>query len=242
MLKVYVTHNNFANKKKKYSFRSTTTETMSQNQLIDAIANANTTVTKADTIAVMSELQEQFDKAIKNGKSVTLFMGTFTASASGTAESHTETFKPGNYKDKRTPKRDHKISLIFKPARIYADELSSIQFERIGLTLLCEPQLFYTYNGTDRENNEFAPGDFITLRGSYIKVDSSDSTTGVFLINRAARQTIRASVYTRATRLTICAQIPPETVPGQYSVCIKTKKQKKSNELSITVLQTASPD
>jgi hypothetical protein len=103
MLKVYVTHNNFANKKKKYSFRSTTTETMSQNQLIDAIANANTTVTKADTIAVMSELQEQFDKAIKNGKSVTLFMGTFTASASGTAESHTETFNPCRHNNRSIP-------------------------------------------------------------------------------------------------------------------------------------------
>jgi hypothetical protein len=235
MLNVYLTPNNFSNKKKPYSFRSRTTQSLTQNDLIDAVTEANTTVSKTDAVAVMTELEHQFNKAIERGASVSLFMGTFCAGASGTAESDTEMFSPKKHTDPRTPKRNHRISLAFRPARLYAEKLRSIAFKRIGVKELCAPVLYMLYNTENGSNTAFAPGGFITIGGAYIKFDPSDTGTGVFFADRKTDQTFRAQLYTRTTRVGSCAQIPPDTASGRYDVYIVSSDGKRSNTITIDI-------
>lgn len=235
MLKVYITPNHFKNRKDAYSFRSQITESMSQNDMINAIADANTTVTKADTIAVMTEFQNQFDKAIKEGKSIALFMGTFSAGASGTAQTPTETFRPKTNRDKRSPVRNHKISLLFKAARKYASELRDIDFERIGKKQLCRPVIDKVWNGLEKEKTDFHSGNYLTLHGKYIKINPQDSASGVFLDNDTTGKTYRCNSYTRATRNNICAKIPDNIPNGPYHIYICTNMGDTTNILQITV-------
>src|SRR5574344_685171 len=192
MLTVYLTENHFKNRKSSYSFRSSTERTLSQEDMIDAVANANTTVTKADVIAVMTELQHQFDKAVADGASVSLFMGTFCAGASGTAASSKETFNPRKPRDRRTVRKNHKVSLLFKPARIYAQTLRNIKVERIGLKKRCTPYIDMAYNSLDSKRTDFEPGDFVVVRGEYIKIAPAGGKAGLYFVSEKTGRTYRA--------------------------------------------------
>ena len=233
MLKVYISENNFPNKKKPFVFRSQVMRKVTQEELIDEIATGST-VTRADAAAVFSMFEERFNEALMRGMSVELFMGTFFPSASGTAESMSETFRVRETRDPRSPKRDHKISLIFEPLKKYGKMLRQMQIERIGYKKLCHSRIDFIYNCMEGKNG-FAPGDFIIIRGSFIKCEPSDESQGVFFKNRETGETTRAKIYTHTTRLKICAQIPSELKNADYDVFVKTEKGEQSSTANISI-------
>lgn len=132
MLEVYISKNTFTNKKKPYVFRSRNLITYTQEDIINEIDRSGTTFTAADAAGLLAELEDVFTKFIKSGAAVKLFMGTFRASASGTAETATETFRPKKGRDPRTPVRDHTISLHFEKDQRFSEELRDMKFKRLG--------------------------------------------------------------------------------------------------------------
>jgi hypothetical protein len=117
MLSIYISRNNFGNRKKDYIYRSRNCGIITQDMFIKMIAGANTTVTEPDTIAVMTLIEQKFDELINTGFAVQLPMGIFRAGASGTAESTTDCFRPKSLYSKDAKKTDHTISLLFESNR-----------------------------------------------------------------------------------------------------------------------------
>ncbi|MFA6857597.1 MAG: DNA-binding domain-containing protein, partial [Treponema sp.] len=140
MLDVYVSRNNFENRKKEFIFRSRNCGTITRDKFVQMIAESNTTVTETDTIAVMTLIEQQFDKLINEGFAVQLPMGTFRAGASGTAESPDDRFCPKPARSPDTPKRDHALSLLFEPDRKKEKNLRyHVKYQKVKSRTVCRP-------------------------------------------------------------------------------------------------------
>ena len=70
------------------------------------------------------------------GAAVKLFMGTFRAATSGTAERADETFRPQKGRDHRTPVRDHTISLHFEKDQQFSEALQNMKLNRLSFVTL----------------------------------------------------------------------------------------------------------
>lgn len=235
MLEVYISKNTFTNKKKPYVFRSPNLITYTQEDIINEIDRSGTTFTAADAAGLLAELEDVFTKFIKSGAAVKLFMGTFRASASGTAETATETFRPKKGRDPRTPVRDHTISLHFEKDQRFSEELRDMKFKRLGFQKLCVPYISVIKNGIIGKTDIFQPGDSVLIKGRFLKFDYYNSTQGLFFKNKETAQVFKATSFTRLTRLSVQALIPTELQAGIYSVYIATDGNKRSNSVEIEI-------
>lgn len=235
MLEVYISKNTFTNKKKPYVFRSRNLITYTQEDIINEIDRSGTTFTAADAAGLLAELEDVFTKFIKSGAAVKLFMGTFRASASGTAETATETFRPKKGRDPRTPVRDHTISLHFEKDQRFSEELRDMKFKRLGFQKLCVPYISVIKNGIIGKTDIFQPGDSVLIKGRFLKFDYYNSTQGLFFKNKETAQVFKATSFTRLTRLSVQALIPTELQDGIYSVYIATDGNKRSNSVEIEI-------
>ena len=237
MLIVYLRENPFSNRKKKYSWHSRSMGRVSHEQLIDAVAQANTTVTKADTLAVISEYERQVQKALQEGYTVESFFGTLSVGASGSAEKESEKFSPRKPKDKRTKEKDHKLSLNFKASASFLGKIKDgLQYRTERLQRICGPHINYALNAETKMPGGLTPGGYLHIRGQFIKAELDDKAQGVFL--SGGKKTYRLSRYMRCTRCSIDAQLPDDLPPGNYRIHVCTKQTKAlctSNSLSITV-------
>ena len=235
MLEVYMTRNPFPNSKKKFSFRSRSSKIYTQEELVDLIANANTTLTKPDVIAVFTEMERQFNHILDNGDGVKLFMGTFRPSATGTAEEADDHFSPKPRTSKNAIKRDHKISLLFEVNDLYRKRFLTIPFKFLGLARLCSARIHVVHRAGMTEQATISPSDSIEIKGSYLKLDPNDTKQGVFLTSENDSKEYRLNEYSRCTRVTITARIPPDLPAGEYSIFVRTHKHGTSNIMNITI-------
>ncbi|MBO7486282.1 MAG: DUF4469 domain-containing protein [Spirochaetaceae bacterium] len=235
MLEVYMTRNHFPNSKKKYSFRSRSSKIYTQEELVDRIANANTTLTKPDVIAVFTEMERQFNHILDNGDGVKLFMGSFHPGVSGTAEEATEHFSPKPRQSKNAVKRDHKISLLFEVNDSYRKKYLSIPFKYLGLAKLCTARIRVVQRADLADRTTISPSDSIEIKGSYLKLDPNDAEQGVFLTKSQDPKKYRLNEYSRCTRITVTARIPSDIPPGDYSIFVRTDKHGTPNIMKITI-------
>lgn len=219
MLKVYTQENTLAHRKKPYVFKSQNCYTVEQDALIKEIAEANTTITEADALAVMSVLEQKFWNFINEGCVVKMFMGSFRAGAGGTAEKESEIFKPKKVNYRNAPERDHTISLNFEADKIKEKELCrTVNVQRISHSGFCEP-VITSISGYTGEPY-FCTKDIATIYGQFLKIRPDDEVQGVFLSKAGKRQ--RMSVYTQTTRSRISFQLPDDIEEGIYSVEVCT--------------------
>ena len=237
MLKVYTQENKFSNRKKPYVFKSRNERSIDEDEIIHQIAESHTTITEADARAVMTVLEDIFWRNINEGNAVKLFMGSFRAGASGSAETSDEVFKPRKVHYKGAPERDHAISLLFESDLMKEKILcTSVKLKRVSTAGFCNPRIFSIDGAVGTNGTAFARKDYATISGSFIKIDPNEEGQGVFL--RSGSGIFRVRAYIRNTRSTVCFQIPEELGAGDYSVFIKTKRTTvlhTSNELQITV-------
>ena len=235
MLEVYMTRNNFPNSKKKFSFRSRSSKVYTQEELVDLIANAHTTLTKPDVIAVFTEMERQFNHILDNGDGVKLFMGSFRLGASGTAEEEDEHFSPKPRTSKNAVKKDHKISLLFEVNDLYRKKFLSIPFKFLGSNRLCTARIHVVHRAGMTEQATISPSDSIEIKGAYLKLDPNDAKQGIFLTSANDSKEYRLNEYSRCTRITVTARIPPDLPAGDYSIFVRTKEHGTSNIMTITI-------
>lgn len=235
MLEVYMTRNHFPNSKKKFSFRSHSTKIYTQEEFVDLIANAHTTLTKPDVIAVFSEMERQFNHILENGDGVKLFMGSFHPGASGTAEKADDHFSPKPRTSQNADKKNHKISLLFEPDKTFRKKLISIPFKFLGFTKICTAIIHFIRPVDTAKVDKISPSDFVEIKGSYLKLDPNDTNQGVFLSKLHDSKEYRLNEYTRCTRVTITARIPPDIQADEYYIFARSKDFGTSNHFSIKI-------
>lgn len=237
MLTVYLRENPFNNRRKPYSWHAKSMGRITHAQLIDAVAQANTTVTKADVLAVITEYERQVQKSLQEGYSVESFFGTLSVGAGGSAEKASEKFSPKKPKDKRTLEKDHKLSLNFKANSSFLRKVKEgVQYRTERLQRICSPHITYVLNAETKAAEALAPGGCVHIHGQFIKAELNDNEQGVFLTG--AKKTYRLSRYMRCTRCSIDAMLPNDLPPGSYRIHVCTRRTETlctSNSLPITV-------
>jgi hypothetical protein len=230
MLGIYISRNNFGNRKKDYTFRSRNCGVITQEKFIQMIAGANTTVTEPDTIAVMSLMEQKFDELINAGFAVQLPMGIFRAGASGTAESTTDYFRPKTLYSKDAKKTDHTISLLFESNRKKEKKLKySVKYGKIQNKLVCVPSVDAVFTLNDSCAHTIEQGQSLSLHGEYLKIDFPDEEQGVYLCKAGGLNTeklYRISDFSRNARRTLTFRIPYDIPSDDYKLCICTRPAK----------------
>ncbi|MCK9171309.1 MAG: DUF4469 domain-containing protein [Treponema sp.] len=230
MLDIYVSRNNFENRKKEFTFRSRNCGTITRDQFVQIIAESNTTVTEADTIAVMTLIEQQFDKLINEGFAVQLPMGTFRAGASGTAESQNDSFRPKPPLSPDTPKRDHELSLLFEPDRKKEKNLKyHVKYKKTSNRLVCRPFFDALYTINDSSVHTIEQGQSLSTHGDYLKIDFSDEEQGLYLCKGGGfgcEKLYRISSFSRNARKTLTFTLPWNIPDGDYMLCICTRPAK----------------
>lgn len=243
MLKVYTQKNTLSNRKKPYVFKSQNAFTVDEEDIIKAIAESHTTITEADARAVLSVLENVFWEKINLGCVVKLFMGSFRAGASGSADSEDEIFKPKKVHYRNAPVRDHAISLLFNTNKKKEKNLcTTVKTERVRHGGLCNPYITQILNTFDN-SIEFTQKDVATIDGRFIKIDILDPEQGVFVSGNGVN--VRINKYLHNTKSKIEFFIPDELSDGIYLVMVKTNRKgvlHSSNSHQIVVhTATSSP-
>ncbi len=243
MLTLYLRKNPFSNRKKPYAWRSRSEGRLSHEKLIDAVASANTTVSKADVLAVITEYERQMLHALQEGFSVESFFGTLSVGASGSAEKEGERFNPGRSTDRRKAQRDHKFTLNFKAKPSFLQKLKDgLSYRTERLERICEPQIGLVADAEMQVDRPFRAGDTLHVRGQFLKIDPKDEEQGLFFTT--AGRSYRLSRYTRCTRCSIDSLIPDDMAEGCYQLELRTKKGEslhRSNTVSILLAAGEEP-
>lgn len=195
-------------------FRSSTMTTLTQEELIKKMAEFNTTITEADTLAVLNVLKRLVLEYTEQGYTVQTPLGLFYASASGTTNDVLADFSP---QDAST---DHTIRMLYRPSsEVTKGILKNTPVERSSDKLKATPFIQLVRNAGGDEDSAIKAGDSILVAGEYLKFDSGDNKQGIFL--SGATLSYRLSYYTRNTDRTLEARIDSSVPAGRYTLSVK---------------------
>jgi hypothetical protein len=165
------------------------------------------------------------------------FFGTLSVGATGSAEKESERFTPGKPSDRRSPQRDHKITLNFKAKPSFLQKVKDgLHYKTERLQKLCEPHINVVTDADMQAGIPLTAGDIVHIRGQFLKVDPNDDEQGVFL--KTLGKSYRLVRYSRCTRCSIDSLIPDGVPDGDYRMEVRTRKSGSlhvSNAVSIIV-------
>jgi hypothetical protein len=230
MITVYTHPNKFSQAKHRLVCRSTTGGTVSEDAFINEVADHNTTITRADTLAVFDVINELLIKYVQQGDRVYLPFGSFYANAHGTMDSDDESFTPG------TAGSDHDISLRFVPAKTAKTRVRETDWERGTDEIRSKPAIIYLKDVEDNFVTTIPRNDTLIIKGKNLAFDreTDGSDAGVFLVQgeTAIECTYLQYVREKCISLRINGDVPT----GSYTVLVRTKygDAKSDAELEIT--------
>ena len=214
MLKVFTRENSGKLGGKKYVFRSATMATFTVDELVHEMATFNTTITEADTLAVLNVMKRIVVKYVEQGYSVQTPLGLFFASASGSIDDIMGAFEPSN------KEVNHDIRMLFRPdSKIVSDVLENTPTERTSNRLKTFTSIDKVMNAAGKSVTTIKTGDMIIVYGDYLKFDAAKEDQGVFL--EAEDKTVyRLEYYTQNTAGRIEARIVPGISAGKYTLSV----------------------
>lgn len=178
--------------------------------IIDIMINRGSTVTKADALSVIESYEAAIGEVLSNGDSVNTPLMHISASIQGVFEDEFDPFDSSR----------HYVRLNVNPGERISEIAGNASVERIEARRPEPlPQVFKDVS-TDTTNESLTPGAVGELRGSRLKVDSTESDQGVFLIAADGTET-RADTYIRNKPANLIFMIPDTLASGDYEVEVR---------------------
>lgn len=201
-----------------YCFRSSTSQTLSLEELASEMANYNSSFTEADFLGMLNVQKAVAVKYLAKGYSVELPFGTIRPNATGTCAGIQDSFSLGN--------GDNQISFILKMSEASAGEIiSQLEYRQIAPDVTGTARIYRlcTLNADASENDSLAlsPRGKIRIHGRNLSFDFQDEKQGVFIENETAN--VRVTEFSRAGTNIIDAVLPDGLADGTYNVKIVTK-------------------
>jgi hypothetical protein len=229
MITIYTHQNKFKQAKHRLVCRSTTGGVVSQDAFVNEVAEHNTTITRADTLAVFDVINELLLKYVQNGDRVYLPFGSFYANACGTMDSDSDAFTPG------AAASDHDISFIFAPSTESKEKIRKTEWERGTDEIRSKPVIIYLKDVQDNFITSIPHNDTLLIKGKklafYKETDGND--VGVFLVqgDKTTECTYFQYVHDKCISLRINADVPV----GKYFVHVKTKYGEAATDTELEV-------
>lgn len=220
MLYIFSVVNTLKTCLKPFLIRSSRSDAIELDELIDVMAQGRTTLSKPDITGCLQLLVEEVTKLVSDGKFVKTPLGAFYLSAGGKLETKNQAFTPG------VGTLDHELTLHFRTNKTVEDRIkSNARWERIE-NFDTSAASIDSVTVAGRASGEAAgAGDTLVLSGRRLKFDSADETCGVFF--ESAAESIRAVVYADITPSKVIAVIPAGLTAGTWDIVVSTKPNGK---------------
>lgn len=215
MIQIYSLQNYLKTCIQPYLVRSTCSDILEVDELIDIMASGRTTLSKPDISGCLQLFLEEVIEKTADGKHVKTPFGSFYLSANGRFEEKNQPFTPG------IGSLGHGFTLHFRTNKtVEAKIISKARWERIenfDKSAASIDQI--SVIGREPEENAQA-GDTIKITGRRLKFDTADTSCGVFLNSETASW--RSAVYADIAPSRIIAALPADIPAGSYELSIIT--------------------
>jgi hypothetical protein len=182
---------------------------MSYEQVVDRIVKQNTTVTRADTLAVLEALFAVLIDALLLGFTINTPFGNFRITIKGGFEGETDSFTPG----RNTVEVSISPGSRLKEAMGQAGVVKQEDSERLP-----RPKRFLDIK-TGEYNSVISPGAMGQITGYRLKYDPADPEQGIFFINGSAT---RVDMIGKNSASELMFMIPAELIPGEYRLEVRS--------------------
>ncbi len=214
--------------------RSFCSESISEDDILQEMAEDNTTLTLADISGCIEVFKEIFAKNLAQGKRIKMDFGTFYLSAAGNLDKYNEKLFPIG-----KPELNHRINLHFLENKDFMkDLLPSLQYKRVYTCSKSVPQITSVIIEGNTNLTTISSGNYMTIKGTRLNFNINDADLGVFFYT--TRKRYRIPCYIQHKTTCIIFQIPQEIKPDTYTLELiaspngKTKKQVHySNKITI---------
>jgi predicted histone-like DNA-binding protein len=212
VLKFYLVENKMkSNQKSPYLPKTIREGQVEYNQLIDMISS-NSTVKRADAIAVLSNLEEIVRRKLSDGYSVNLGFLTLRPELRGNFSEYSE----------RYSKKKHYVDVSFQLQEKFKRSLEDSTVRRV--TNRTPGPLIYTIKSFHQsEPNSFKANSLLTLRGRHLKFNPSNNDEGLFFESSTNPQNIyRVDEFSRIKPSEVGFKIP-DLPPDTYKLQVRAR-------------------
>ena len=218
--------NHLFGEEERYNGRVVYTETMSFDDIVDLMMYHGSTVTRADIMAVSEDLIKAIIMAVLLGKRVVTPFGIYGLRVTGPFYGPEDTFEAG---------RNEVLGSVRGSAEFHeaVDNQLTLTKHRSGVRrpspLTCKN--FFK----DAPDTELSPGHTARVYGELLRFDPEDPDQGIFLIpteNGSGAlngvEVVRVEEVTRTTASEATFLVPPDLVPGDYILEVRTRLSQKN--------------
>ena len=181
-------------------------------EIIDAMMQKGSTLTKADVKAVLQIYGEVVSTIIKDGSSVNTPLMNTAMSISGVFNGANDAFD----------KKRHTVNLNITAGTALKAALGKIKCEKTGTTST-DPYISEVKDiVSGAVNAELTKGGVVQITGSRLKFDAKDTAQGIFFIPETGAP-VRATVIAENKPARLMAIIPADLEAGTYYIEVRTK-------------------
>jgi hypothetical protein len=204
-------------------------QTRTMEDIIDEMADRGSTVTKADILSVMEDYQSVLAKFLSNGDRINTPLFKTSASISGVFEDQTDGFDRSR----------HYVRLNVNPGSRIGEIAEDLPVEKVSVTKV-QPvlELFKDFS-TATQNDTITPGSSGEVRGSHLKLDTTDSDQGIFFIASDGTET-KVDMVMRNMPANLIFMIPDSLASGEYEIEVRNTPRGhdtiRSGELGIPLV------
>ena len=187
-------------------------KTITQEQLINVMANANTTVSRQDIIVVLDLLESAVKEQLLNGNRIVTNLFKARVSIKGGFESAEEDFDRAN----------NKVQVSLSSARSlqkYVDHEAATEKVR-GKVRLPEVDRVYDFT-TNAVNQTLSAGRMAELKGCNLYLNGTDPELGIYFTGEETGEEVKVDVINRQTSGTVLFTVPAGIPQGNYKVTVR---------------------
>ena len=195
-----------------YMAQATDVRSYTLDEIIDLMMEKGSTLTRADTKAVLQVYGEVVSAIIKDGSAVNTPLMNTSMSISGVFDGANDSFD----------KKRHTINLNLTAGTLLRDAVTKVKCEKTE-SAGTDPYITeVTDVVTGTVNTTLIKGGVVQLVGSRLKFDAKDKAQGIFFVPETG-EAVRATVIAENKPARVMAIIPADLPAGTYYIEVRTK-------------------
>lgn len=183
--------------------------TMTYEQIVELVVKQNSTVTRADVLAVLDNFFTVIEDALLLGFNVNTPGANYRASVKGSFDRDTDGFIPGRNMVEASINPGPRLRRAMRHAQAQKQESSSNK----------PRPAYYLDLNSDELNQGITPGGMGQITGYRLKFDPADPEQGIFFINGS---TTRVSVVGHNGPSKLMFMVPPDLASGEYTLEVRS--------------------
>jgi hypothetical protein len=201
--------NSFSSEANQYRAIVQSSGTIDYDHIVNLVVKQNSTVTRADVLAVLDNFFTVIEDALLLGFNVNTPGINGRVSIKGNFEGQNDGFTPGRNRVEASFSPGPRLRRAIQQAEVQKQE---------GGERLPRP-LDYTDLNSGELNSQVTPGGMAQVTGYRLKFDPGDPNQGIFFVNGSAT---RVSVVGKNGPMALMFLVPAGLTPGDYSLEIRS--------------------